>query len=259
MLHICLPDELHDQNTDFMDTFNISQLTDHTALYADNINSLKHKFEKVLKFSKEKGQVPNIKKTKYIHFSDKPSTTPLVINQQDRIHPIEVGKSHRYLGVNFIPRSTMENILIKNLNDRMHNVHKFYGWVEVNTNTPIEVKFLVLDSGYFLLCCIVLRPGGDILGIKNKLISIELKALKVIMNVKKGTSNDLVYYKLGRGTIYSKLLDQQWKFFQKFRKLSPDEASCISIYNRCKQTDFIKYYENLHGHNYTNDILDIII
>ena len=72
------------------------------------------------------------------------------------------------------------------------------------------------------------------------------------MNVKKGTSNDLVYYELGRGTIYSKLLDQQWKFFQKFRKLSPDESSCISIYN--KQTDVIKYYENLHGHNYRNGI-----
>ena len=74
------------------------------------------------------------------------------------------------------------------------------------------------------------------------------------MNVKKGTSNDLVYYELGRGTIYSKLLDQQWKFFRRFRKLSSDESSCFSIYNRCKQTDFIKYYEDLHGHNYTNDI-----
>ena len=80
-----------------INTFDISQLADDTALYAGNINSLKHKFEKVLKFSKEKCQVPNMKKTKYIHFPDKPSTTPLVINQQDHIHPIEVGKSHRYL------------------------------------------------------------------------------------------------------------------------------------------------------------------
>ena len=34
-----MPDELHDQNTDFMDPFNISQLADDTALYAGNINS----------------------------------------------------------------------------------------------------------------------------------------------------------------------------------------------------------------------------
>ena len=247
-------DELHDRNTDFMDPFNIGQLADDTALYADNINSLKQKFEKVLKFSKEKGQVANMKKTKYIHFSDKPSTTPLVINQQYQIHPIEDGSSQRYLGVNFIPCSTMEKILIRNINDRMYNVHKFYGWLEVNTNTPIEVKLLVLDSGVFSALLYSAETWRDILVIKDKLISIELKALKAIMNVKKGTSNDLIYYELGRGTIYSKLLDQQWKFFQKFRKLSPDESFCISIYNLCKQTDFIKYYENLHGHNYTDDI-----
>ena len=100
-----MPDELHDQNIDFMDPFNIDQLADDTVLYADNINSLKHKFQEVLKLSKEKGQVANTKKTKYIHFLDQPSTTPLVINQRDHIHPIEVGKSHRYLGVNLIPRN----------------------------------------------------------------------------------------------------------------------------------------------------------
>ena len=93
----------------------------------------------------------------------------------------------------------MEKILIKNLNDRMHNVHKFYGWLEVNTNTPIEVNLLVIDSGVFPALLYSAETWGDILVIKNKVISIELKALKAIMNVKKGTSNDLVYYELGRG------------------------------------------------------------
>ena len=41
----------------------------------------------------------------------------------------------------------------------MHNIHKFYGWLEVNINTPIEVKLLVLYSGVFLLYFMVLKHG----------------------------------------------------------------------------------------------------
>ena len=249
-----MPDVLYDQHADFMDPFNISQLADDTVVYAEHISSLEDKFRKVLRYSKEKGQVAHIKKTRYIHFSDNPSTTPLMINERDCIYPIEAGKSHRYLGVNFIPCSTMKTILIRNINDRMHNVHKFYGWLEANKNTPIEVKLLVLDSGVFAALLYGAEAWGDISAVKNKLQYIELKALKAILNVKTGTSNDLVYYELRRGSIYSKLQDQQFKFFQKLVKLSPDESSCVSIYNLCKQTKFIRYYEKLHGHYYNDDI-----
>ena len=53
----------------------------------------------LLTYSKEKGQVANIKKTVYIHFSDNPNTTPILINSHDYISGIEFGKSHKYLGM----------------------------------------------------------------------------------------------------------------------------------------------------------------
>ena len=132
----------------------------------------------------------------------------------------------------------------------MHNVHKFYGWLEVNRNTPIEVKLLVLDSGVFSALTYGIETWGDISVIKNKLLSIEIKALKAILNIKSGTSNDIVYFELNRGTIYDKILDRQLKFFDKFKKLIPDVSSSVSIYNSTRLTGFITYYENLHGNYY---------
>ena len=56
-----MPDVLYDQHDDFMDPFNISQLADDTVVYAEHISSLEDKFRKVLRYSKEKGQVAHIK------------------------------------------------------------------------------------------------------------------------------------------------------------------------------------------------------
>ena len=136
----------------------------------------------------------------------------------------------------------------------MHNIHKFYGWLEVNTNTPIEVKLLVLYSGVFSALLYGVETWEDIELIKKEILSIEIKALKAILNVKKDTSNDLVYHELRRGTIFSKIKDQQWKFYQRLMKVKVDESLCISIYKICKEIEFAKYYRNLHGNNYKNDI-----
>ena len=251
-----MPDVLSDQHQDFMDPFNIGQLADDTAVYAASLISLESKLKKVMKYSKRKGQVANMKKTRYIHFSDNPSTTPIIISEREHIFSVKVGKTHRYLGINFTPCRDMKEILTRKLNDRMHNVHKYYGWLEVNKNTPIEAKLLVLDSGVFSPLTYGAETWGDISVIKKKLLSIEIKALKVILNIKTGTSNDLVYFELGRGTIYSRILDRQFKFFKKFENLFPEESSCVSIYNVTRQTDFIKYYKKLHGHYYNEDIKD---
>ena len=157
--------------------------------------------------------------------------TSILINSHDYISAIEFGKSHKYLGMSFIPCSEMKDILLQNLNNRMHNIHKFYGWLEVNINTPIEVKLLVLYSGVFPALLYGVETWGDIELIKKYILSIEIKALKAVLNVKKGTWNDLVYHKLRRGNIFSKIKDQQWKFYQRLMKLKVDESSCIRLQN----------------------------
>ena len=69
-----------DETDDFMDPYNLAQLADETALYATTIRNLIFKFSAILSYSKDRCQIPNIPKTKYCHFSDNPSTDPLVID-----------------------------------------------------------------------------------------------------------------------------------------------------------------------------------
>ena len=59
-------------------------------------------------------------------------------------------KGHRYLGVKYIPTIDVNFIISFNVEDRKHNWVKFYGWLEVNTETPIEIKLLVLELSILL-------------------------------------------------------------------------------------------------------------
>ena len=55
--------------SDYMDPYNLAQLADDTTIIAEHIDRFKEKFIALLTYSKRKYQVPNIKKTKYCHFS----------------------------------------------------------------------------------------------------------------------------------------------------------------------------------------------
>ena len=78
-----MPKSLDKHKKVFMDPHNLGQLADDITIYADNFESLKLKFIDLLTYSKEKGQVANINKTVYIHFSDSPNITPILINSHD--------------------------------------------------------------------------------------------------------------------------------------------------------------------------------
>ena len=91
----------------------------------------------------------------------------------------------------------------------MIHICKFFGWLEVNSNTPIEVKITILYNGVFSALLYGVESWGDVSVLEKKLISIELKCLKAILCIKKSTTNDLVYHELGRGDIMSKIKDMQ--------------------------------------------------
>ena len=46
----------------------------------------------------------------------------------------------------FLSTNDIKLILNKNLNARMFNITKFYAWLDVNVNTPIDVKMMVFDN-----------------------------------------------------------------------------------------------------------------
>lgn len=131
----------------------------------------------------------------------------------------------------------------------MAHVAKFYAWLEVNEHTPVGIKLLVLDSCVFGALLYGVEAWGDVSHIEDKLRKIELKALKAILKVKKGTTNDLVYHELRRPDIISKIKDRQYKFFDKLRNTDTSDASVRSALELCKDSRFIRYYFNLKDNN----------
>ena len=140
-------------------------------------------------------QSPNILKTVYCHFSQNPSVAPIQIDSNIWISGVNISHGHKYLGMKFIPTNNFEEIIKFNLNDRKGKICKFYAWLENNYDTPIEIKLLVLDNCLFSSLLYGIETRGNISCIEKDLRTIEIKALKSILNVKKGTSNDLIYKK----------------------------------------------------------------
>ena len=68
--------------------------------------------------------------------------------------PYQVTKGHRYLSIKFVPTWDLYKYS-SNLNERISNLCKLYSWVEVNEETPIEMKLLVPNNCIFnsMLCC----------------------------------------------------------------------------------------------------------
>ena len=151
-------------------------------------------------------------------------------DEMTSIDSVDENKGYSYPGMTFIPTNDMRKTIEKNVNKKMFNFSKFYGWLDVNQVTPIEMKLRVLDNCMFSALLYGSETWGDFSHVSEKLRVIERKALKAILKVKAGTSNDLVYHELRRGDIISKIKDRQYKFFQKVSHLQDDGDSSEDDY-----------------------------
>ena len=156
----------------------------------------------------------------------------------------------------FIPTIIFTEIVKFNLRDRKGIVCKFYAWLEDNNDTPIEIKLLVLDCCMFLSMLYAVETWGDISCIEKELRRIEQKALRAILQVKAGTSIDLIYNVLQRADIISKIKDLQFNFYRKVKSLAEEDAMVVSVLNLCRDTSIVRYYEILHGHNKEDNIAE---
>ena len=96
------------------------------------------------------------------------------------------------------------------------------------------------------------RHGGNITCIDGKLRVIEQKALKAVLRVKSGTSNDLVYNELKRPDIISRIKDSQRNFFQRLVKLDDNDAIVKSFV--CQNTPIIDYHLSLPSDYKLNNV-----
>ena len=241
---------------DFMDPLALAQLADDTALYAEMMRNLRTKFQKVFNYSRERRQHANIPKTMYGNFTRNPTFEPLIVNENITINSINQDEGYRYLGTFVYPTNDITEIIQRNVNKRMVNVSKYYSWLSVKEWTPVDVKILVFDSCVFkaLLCGV--ECWGNISFLEKKLIDLEIKALKTILQVKKGTTNDLIYHELRRPSIVATIKDLQYNFFKKLIELPDDTAIVKTIINICRGSRMIRYYENLDSKNAERDIND---
>ena len=151
--------------------------------------------------------------------------------------------------MSFLPTNDIDRIISHNINMRMKHVAKFYAWLEINENTPIETKLLILDNCVLSAILYGCEAWGDISKIEKKIATIEIQMLKRVLCVKKGTSNDIIFYELRRANVISKILDRQYKFFQKLLSLTNEQSVVIDVITICQKCSQINHYRKLHGNN----------
>ena len=240
---------------DFIDPHNLAQLADDTAMLSGGgLSLLGKKMMCLLDYSRDINQVPNIPKTVFCHFSAKPFTDTLFIDEDTVLSSVDLNKGHRYIGVKFLPTNNVNKIIKFNIDGRLHNWVKFYGWLQENEETPIEVKLLVLDACFFSTILYAVEVFGDITCVEKDLRLYEQKALRAILKVKQGTTIDLMYNELKRPDIISKIKDNQHKFYEKIKNLEDEEAVVKSILELCKDTPIVEYYESLEEGNKEENI-----
>ena len=244
------------ETKDFVDPHNLAQLADDTAMLAEGLVMLGPKMKCLLDYSEEIHQVPNIPKTVYCHFSNNPFTGKLRIDENTQLSSVDPVKGHKYLGVKFLPTKDIEKIIKSNIEARSHNWVKFYSWLEINEETPIEIKILVLDTCLYMCILHSVEVFGDIRCIEKELRLAEQKALKCILKVKASTSTDLIYNELKRPDVISKIKDSQYRFYDKVKNLNEDEAVVRSILELCKDTPIARYYESLDECNRETNVIE---
>ena len=164
-------------SNDFLDPYNLIQLADDTILLAEYFESLHKKFAAIFKYSKDKYQIPNVKKTFYANFSKRPTMIPMSFGETS-IDSIDKDKGHVYLGMSFLPTDNFHKILMFNINNRMKHIAKCYAWLEINENTPIETNFLVLDNCAMSALVYGCEAWGDLSCVETKLVSAEKNKFK---------------------------------------------------------------------------------
>ena len=93
---------------------------------------------------------------------------------------------------------------------------------------------------------------GDTSKYETKLMKIEQGALKRCLQVKNGTTNDIIYIELNKSDIISTIKDRQYNFSKKIENLDSSEAIVKSIWEMCENnstSNMKHHYSNVRSDN----------
>ena len=255
-----MPKSVHDSNSkDFMDPFCVAQLADDTSLTSETLESKKIKFQKIINCANEKHQHVNTDKTKYMHMSSDPINIPIILEDNRKIEAVERNDGYDFIGFRLTYTDDIHELIQSNLRSKMFNIAKFYAWLEYNEPTPFFIKVKVLYGCMFASLLYSAEAWGDLSLVEKSLLVTERKALKSILGIKSGTSNDLVYYEINHPDIIAFIKDRQFKFATKIKQLRKGDALVKEIWDMCvidsEPTGLRRYYEDIKDGNCANDLL----
>ena len=230
----------------FLAGHHVFQLADDATVNVDSVINLATGFGQVIDASEEKFMVSNMTKTFYLHLCDDPFTEAIKLYNGNVIKAAE-NNEHVYLGMWFKTTADITEQMICNLDHRGFNIKKFYDWLDVNLITPINIKLVVMDACMFAAYLYGCECWSTIDKVTDKLLVIERKLLKSILQVKPSTPNAIVYTELGRCDRISMIKVRQKKFYANCKKLTKEEAVMRCILDLCKDLDIVKYYEDLNN------------
>ena len=248
-----MPDSIKTINTnDFMDPNCLAQVADDTSIIAENLDSLKMKFQSIFDYTVQKHQHINAGKTKYMHMSRNPTREPIELEKGEFIEAMDEKEGYSFIGFKLTYTDDIYELVKNNLNSKMFNVPKFYAWLEYNETTPFFIKIKVLNSCLFQALLYSSEAWGNLTEIESELRSMEQKALKCCLGIKSGTTNDITYFEINKPDIIASIKDRQHSFGMKIRNLGPGEALVKEIWNFCVYqnypgTNLISYYKDLNG------------
>ena len=129
----------------------------------------------------------------------------------------------------------------------------------MNEDTPFKIKLNVFYSCLCSLLLYISEAWGDITSIQKQILEIERKAIKALIGVKLGTSEDIICTEINRADIIAVIKDRQHKFINKIIKLNSEETVAKGIYNLYKNhhnqnEGILYYYENLLPNNRTKTL-----
>ena len=243
-----MSDALVNLNTiDFMDPMSLLQLADDTSVLAEKIASFVKKMLSLMQYSDQKHQKVNNGKTKFLHMSDEPCMDDIQLDENISIGPVNPKEGYGWLGLWLTPTSDIGTIILFNYKKKINVTCKFYAWLEMNQDTPFKLKMKVLYGCMFPSLLYSCETWGDFECIKKDLLRTERKALKRCLGVKKGTTDDLIYFEVSRADIAATIQQRQYNFFQKINNLQEDEAVVKKLWN--------KYMQVLSSNNTTRPTL----
>ena len=229
----------------FLQGNHVFQLADDSSIATDLFNELRNGFGQAIDASDERFMITNTDKTFYLHLCDTPVKDDMLLSNGSTIYSA-VNDEHLYLGMWFIASAEIVQQILCNFRHRSFNIQKFCEWLDINEMTPVNIKICVLDSCMFaayLYGCECWSMSVD--EVKDKILGIERKMLKKILQVKPSTPSEIVYVELGRCDIMSRIKQRQKRFFERCKELTDEDAILSRIMKLCTHLDFYKYYDLL--------------